>query len=90
MDNPYMDDTSDDGDPPQQCGRTIINPAKEENKNRICSEIFASGLRNPFSLNMNPNTDPNKVEFYVTEVGRGDWEEINIGGTGYEKAYVPH
>ena len=35
---------------------------------------------------MNPNTKNGKTEFYVSDVGRGAWEEINVGGTGYEKA----
>ena len=46
---------------------------------------FARGLRNPFSLEMNPNTSKDIVEYHVSDVGRSLWEEINIGGTGYEK-----
>jgi hypothetical protein len=35
---------------------------------------------------MNPNPPSGKVEFYVHDVGRSSWEEISVGGTGYEKA----
>jgi hypothetical protein len=35
---------------------------------------------------MNPNPPSGKVEFYVSDVGASGWEEISVGGTGYEKA----
>ena len=35
---------------------------------------------------MNTNSASGKVEFYVSDVGRGNWEEVSVGGTGYEKA----
>jgi hypothetical protein len=38
-----------------------------------------------FSLAMNYN-DTDTVQFYVSDVGGGKWEEISVGGTGYEKA----
>jgi len=50
----------------------------------FCQEIFAMGLRNPFRFAMNPNV--NETQFYVNDVGASTWEEVSIGGTGYEGA----
>ena len=77
-DNPYVGEKNS-----RPCGQEIINPG--DGTSRVCSEIFARGLRNPFSLEMNPNKKFD-VEFHVSDVGRVNWEEINVGGTGYEKA----
>ena len=78
-DNPYVGQNKS-----QRCGGKIINPG--DGKSRVCTEIFARGFRNPFSLEMNPNIKNGDVEFHISDVGRENWEEINIGGTGYEKA----
>lgn len=48
----------------------------------ICSEIFASGFRNPFRLTMNPHVT-DKVLFTVQDVGSNRYEEVNYGGTDY-------
>lgn len=47
-----------------------------------CQELYAVGLRNPFRMAMNPNTD--KVHFYVNDVGASAWEEISEGGDDFE------
>jgi len=54
------------------------------NDKKFCQEIFAKGLRNPFKFAMNPNLD--ETQFYINDVGAGEWEEISIGGDGYENA----
>lgn len=46
---------------------------------------FASGLRNPFRMAIDPNTKA-KVRFYIGDVGASRWEEISVGGTDYAKA----
>jgi len=78
--NSSSNDNDSDTTPQQQ---------QQQRKQRVCSEIYATGLRNPFSLEMNPNVIDEGggiVEFYVADVGRKDWEELNIGGTLYAKA----
>ena len=49
-----------------------------------CQEIFASGLRNPFRMAMNPNVEGTR--FYVNDVGGNSWEEISEGGEGFAGA----
>lgn len=43
-----------------------------------CKEVISLGLRNPFRMAMDPNTD--KVRYFINDVGRATWEEINEGG----------
>lgn len=47
---------------------------------RICAEIFAWGLRNPFRLAMDPGAEG--VRFFINDVGQNVWEEIDVGRTG--------
>lgn len=54
-------------------------------KNKVCSEIWATGMRNPFRMVMDPNTEDEKVVFHVGDVGAAVWEEISVGGTDYPK-----
>ena len=42
---------------------------------RICREIYASGLRNPFRMAHNPNAPG--VEVFVNDVGANHYEEVN-------------
>lgn len=41
-------------------------------------EVWAYGLRNPFSFDLHPRTG----ELFINEVGQGSWEEINRGRAG--------
>lgn len=47
-----------------------------------CREIFASGLRNPFRFAFDPTTAPTTTRFFINDVGRQTWEEINEGRVG--------
>lgn len=49
-----------------------------------CAEIWAKGLRNPFRFAMDPNAD--ETRFFIGDVGRGTWEEINEGGANFRGA----
>jgi glucose/arabinose dehydrogenase len=44
---------------------------------KACSEIYATGLRNPFRLVIDPNT-VDKVKFHVGDVGASAWEEVRL------------
>jgi glucose/arabinose dehydrogenase len=51
----------------------------------VCDEIWAVGLRNPFRSSFDRLTG----DFYIADVGQGDWEEIDfqpagaVGGQNY-------
>ena len=45
-----------------------------------CTEIYASGLRNPFRFAFDPNTSATR--FFINDVGQGTWEEVDSGGKG--------
>jgi glucose/arabinose dehydrogenase len=47
---------------------------------RICQEIYATGLRNPFRIAFDPNSSTTK--FHINDVGQNVWEEINLGQAG--------
>lgn len=47
---------------------------------QICTEIYASGLRNPFRLGFDPNAS--STRFFINDVGGGAWEEIDDGAVG--------
>jgi len=46
----------------------------------VCTETYASGLRNPFRFAFDPNTLATR--FFVNDVGDGTWEEVDEGGSG--------
>jgi PKD repeat protein len=48
------------------------------NPNRRCSEIYASGLRNPFRFAF----DPQDGRLYINDVGAAKWEEVDRGAPG--------
>jgi glucose/arabinose dehydrogenase len=52
----------------------------------VCQEIFAYGLRNPFKFAMDPNTEDDKVHFYINDVGQASWGEIDEGGHDFAGA----
>jgi glucose/arabinose dehydrogenase len=45
-----------------------------------CREIFAWGLRNPFRMAFDPDTDGTR--FFINDVGEVTWEEVNEGRVG--------
>jgi glucose/sorbosone dehydrogenase len=47
---------------------------------RKCRETFAWGLRNPFRLAFDPNSDTTR--FFINDVGEITWEEIDQGTSG--------
>jgi len=47
-------------------------------RTKICQEIFALGLRNPFRMAF----DPDGTAFFINDVGAATWEEINVGRAG--------
>ena len=47
----------------------------------ICQEIFATGLRNPFRIAIDPD-DTSGRQFFINDVGGGAWEEIDSGAPG--------
>lgn len=47
---------------------------------KVCQEIFALGLRNPFRTAFDPNAATTR--FYINDTGQDTWEEINLGIAG--------
>lgn len=45
-----------------------------------CAEIYAYGLRNPFRIAFDPNSEDDR--FYINDVGQETWEEIELGVAG--------
>jgi glucose/arabinose dehydrogenase len=54
------------------------NPYFTGNANDNRSKVWASGLRNPWRFTMKPGT----TTPYLTDVGWGDWEEVNVMTAG--------
>jgi glucose/arabinose dehydrogenase len=46
---------------------------------QTCQEIYATGLRNPFRLAIDPDGGG---QFFVNDVGAGNWEEVDVGAPG--------
>lgn len=67
------------------CGSNRGHPPDGSPDGAVCAEIFARGLRNPFRIAMNPNTQNNatKTQFVVGDVGASVWEELSLGGDGF-------
>ncbi|HYN89906.1 MAG TPA: PQQ-dependent sugar dehydrogenase, partial [Ardenticatenaceae bacterium] len=51
---------------------------KQHEQGKPCREIFAIGLRNPFRIAFRPGTN----EFFINDVGKQKYEEINLGAAG--------
>lgn len=83
-DNPYFDhDTLDS----YHCGTDEREGKVPSNlRDAVCQETWGIGLRNPFRLSMNPNTDDDTTLLAISDVGAGTWEEISYGGTNYKGA----
>ncbi|KAL3940422.1 MAG: hypothetical protein SGARI_000971, partial [Bacillariaceae sp.] len=78
-DNPF---TTANGYISYHCADTNGKVPVDAPDGAVCSEIYASGLRNPFRIAMDPNED-SKVRMAISDVGARTWEEINYGGTDY-------
>lgn len=91
---PYPDDLVIAGVEVAKCGRAdephryLIpgdNPFYEVNGANGCSEIWAYGLRNPWRISFDRQTN----DLYIADVGQGAWEEVNFqpsystGGENY-------
>lgn len=72
VDNPYNDGV--------RCNATGTAA-----NNRPCREIYATGLRNPYKLAVDPN-ELSKTRIMVSEVGGQTWEEANLVGTDFPGA----
>ena len=68
-DNPFANATG-----AVRCG----NSAPRKDSSRVCQEIFATGLRNPFKMAFKSGSN----DFYIHDVGQDSWEEINRGLRG--------
>jgi len=68
-DNPFVNATG-----AVRCG--TLSPSK--NNTRVCQEIYATGLRNPFKTAIRPSDGA----IYINDVGQDAWEEINLGAPG--------
>jgi hypothetical protein len=47
-----------------------------------CTEIYDSGLRNPYRFAFDPNTM--LTRFFIDDVGENTWEEVDLGGKGLD------
>lgn len=47
---------------------------------KVCAEIFALGLRNPYRIAFNPNVST--IQFAINDVGQNAREEIDLGAAG--------
>ncbi|QDT07916.1 Soluble aldose sugar dehydrogenase YliI precursor [Rubripirellula lacrimiformis] len=54
------------------------NPFYTGDANANASKVYQLGLRNPWRLTIDPNSD----RLYIGETGLGSYEEINTGGAG--------
>lgn len=68
-DNPFANATN-----ATRC--STISPSK--NTTRVCQEIYATGLRNPFKTAIRPSDGA----IYINDVGQDAWEEINLAAPG--------
>lgn len=75
-DNPF---TTANGYESYHCRKTEGKVPSDSSDDAVCSEIFATGFRNPFRLSMDPN-EKEKTKLAISDVGGRTWEEI----TDYE------
>jgi glucose/arabinose dehydrogenase len=61
-------------------GSARCNETGSTTTDKICQEIYATGLRNPFRIAFDPNTP--ETRFYINDVGQEVWEEVNVGAAG--------
>ncbi len=58
----------------RKCG----DPAALPGGTGACGEVYNHGLRNPFRFSFKPGTN----QFYINDVGQGNWEEIDESAPG--------
>ena len=71
--NPFTTASGGTGVP---CGKSNGVPPAGSPDDAVCEEIFAYGLRNPFRLTMDYNSEE-RVLFSIGDVGASVWEEIS-------------
>ncbi len=59
---------------------TRCNTTGKTSPGKVCQEIYATGLRNPFRLAFDPNASGTR--FFINDVGQNVWEEVNLGRAG--------
>lgn len=66
--------------PFQGAGTARCNDEGRTQPGLKCRETFASGLRNPFKMAFDPNSQ--QTRFLINDVGQNVWEEIDLGIPG--------
>jgi glucose/arabinose dehydrogenase len=66
--------------PFQGAGTVRCNTTGTTTAPNKCREIYATGLRNPFRIALDPNAAG--VKFHINDVGQNTWEEIDLGAAG--------
>lgn len=66
-----------DGDEPKE-GGAKLSPKERKQRSPVRPEIWAFGFRNPWQFTFDPATG----DFYVGDVGAGNWEEIDYQPAG--------
>lgn len=81
QDNPF---TIQNGYNAYRCADTGGRVPSSASADAVCSEVFASGLRNPFRVALNPFVS-DRVLFSISDVGDSRWEELNFGGSEFAR-----
>ena len=68
------------GNPWQGAGTARCNVTGRTTPGTRCQETFAWGLRNPFRLAVDSNSETTR--FFINDVGEITWEEIDLGQAG--------
>lgn len=68
------------GNPFQGTNSVRCNVSGRTTSGRVCREIYASGLRNPFRFVFDPNVSTTR--FFINDVGQNAREEIDLGAAG--------
>lgn len=67
------------GNPFTGAGTESCRAAGRSATGQTCQEIYATGLRNPFRIAIDPDGDG---QFFINDVGAGNWEEVDAGASG--------
>lgn len=74
-DNPYTDPATS-----ARCNLAGRTSEQSGGQPKWCQEIYATGLRNPFRMALNP--DASGTVIYLNDVGQNLWEEIDWAAKG--------